>query len=68
LVDGWTGDADGSYSAHSGVRAKLSKVVDGWELAPPDRRVLRFDADGKQISITAPVPGGPVPVEVPFVS
>ncbi|MCA2213285.1 polymorphic toxin-type HINT domain-containing protein [Jidongwangia harbinensis] len=47
----YTGGADGSYQAPAGVRAKLTKVSDGWQLVPPDRRVLRFDAAGKLISI-----------------
>ncbi|MFC3743130.1 polymorphic toxin-type HINT domain-containing protein [Paractinoplanes deccanensis] len=47
----YTGGADGSYEAPAGVRARLTKVDGGWQLVPPDKRVLRFDADGKLISI-----------------
>ncbi|WP_246613227.1 DUF6531 domain-containing protein [Paractinoplanes bogorensis] len=50
----YTNGADGTYSAPPGVRAKLTKVDGGWELVPPDRRVLRFDADGKLVSIKNP--------------
>ncbi|MFI5897483.1 DUF6531 domain-containing protein [Actinoplanes sp. NPDC051513] len=47
----YTAAADGAYSAPAGVRAKLSKVDGGWQLVPPDRRVLRFDATGLLQSI-----------------
>ncbi|SNY53633.1 polymorphic toxin-type HINT domain-containing protein [Paractinoplanes atraurantiacus] len=47
----YTGGADGSYEAPAGVRARLTKVDGGWQLVPPDKRVLRFDAEGKLISI-----------------
>ena len=47
----YTGGADGTYEAPAGVRAKLTKVSDGWQLVPPDRRVLRFAADGKLVSV-----------------
>jgi RHS repeat-associated protein len=47
----YTGGADGTYEAPAGVRARLTRVADGWQLVPPDRRVLRFDADGRLISV-----------------
>lgn len=47
----YTGGADGTYTAPAGVRARLVKIDSGWELVPPDRRVLRFDAAGKLVSI-----------------
>ena len=47
----YTGGADGTYEAPAGVRAKLTKTTDGWQLVPPDRRVLRFDSTGKLLSI-----------------
>src|SRR5690349_5494897 len=47
----YTGGADGTYTAPAGVRARLVKIDSGWERVPPDRRVLRFDAAGKLVSI-----------------
>ncbi|MCO8271813.1 polymorphic toxin-type HINT domain-containing protein [Actinoplanes sp. TRM 88003] len=50
----YTGGADGTYSAPAGVRAKLAKTDTGWQLTPPDRRVLSFDASGKLVSVKNP--------------
>jgi RHS repeat-associated protein len=47
----YTATAGGGYDAPAGVRAKLLKVDGGWQLVPPDRRVLRFDAAGLLQSI-----------------
>ncbi|MDG4831587.1 HYD1 signature containing ADP-ribosyltransferase family protein [Solwaraspora sp. WMMD1047] len=44
---------DGSYDPPAGIRAKLTAVTGGgWQLVPPDQRRLRFDAQGRLISIT----------------
>lgn len=47
----YTANADGSYDRPAGVRASLSKVDGGWQLVPPDRRVLRFNTSGQLLSI-----------------
>jgi RHS repeat-associated protein len=44
-------NSDGVYEAPAGIRAKLSAVDGGWELRPPDQRRLRFDAEGRLISV-----------------
>ncbi|MFF5292143.1 nucleic acid/nucleotide deaminase domain-containing protein [Paractinoplanes globisporus] len=44
-------NADGSFDPPTGVRARLTKVDGGWQLVPPDRRVLRFDSAGRLLSI-----------------
>ncbi|WP_328471701.1 polymorphic toxin-type HINT domain-containing protein [Actinoplanes sp. NBC_00393] len=47
----YTTNEDGSYQPPAGVRARLTKIDGGWQLVPPDRRVLRFNADGQLQSI-----------------
>ncbi|MEU4423781.1 polymorphic toxin-type HINT domain-containing protein [Actinoplanes sp. NPDC024001] len=47
----YTANGDGSYERPAGIRAQLTKVDGGWQLVPPDRRVLRFDAAGRLLSI-----------------
>jgi RHS repeat-associated protein len=47
----YTKNSDGSYDRPAGVRAVLSAVDGGWQLVPPDRRVLRFNAAGQLLSI-----------------
>ncbi|HLL67937.1 MAG TPA: polymorphic toxin-type HINT domain-containing protein [Micromonosporaceae bacterium] len=47
----YTRGADGSYTRPPGIRSKLSKLDTGWELTTPDQRKLRFDAQGRLVSI-----------------
>jgi YD repeat-containing protein len=47
----YTANDDGTYEKPAGVRAQLSKIDGGWQLVPPDRRVLRFTAGGQLVSV-----------------
>ncbi|MFC7531845.1 polymorphic toxin-type HINT domain-containing protein [Actinoplanes sp. GCM10030250] len=47
----YTANQDGTFERPAGVRAKLSKLDAGWQLVPPDQRVLRFNAAGQLQSI-----------------
>lgn len=42
---------DGSYRRPAGVRSKLTKTDAGWKLTTPEHTTLRFDSEGRLLSV-----------------